>query len=155
MDLLLVGITTRPRYYPLAHDPARCQRRGLPQGAITSVEREALRRRLYGGDVPAPKVGGEQHVVPEGQVGWVAEEVGLLVPDQTLNRPVWGDAKHLARLVAGNVQVARRIEGQPVRQRPWEAGDLLARPSGAVLCYGDAEDGAAEGLGHVEVVAVR
>jgi hypothetical protein len=53
------------------------------------------------------------------------------------------------------VQVARRIKGQPVRQRHWEAGDLLARPCGAVLCYGDAEDDVAEGLGPVEVVAVR
>jgi hypothetical protein len=49
-----------------------------------------LRRRLYGGYVPAPQVGCEQHVVPEGQVGGVAEEVCLLVPDQTLNRPVGG-----------------------------------------------------------------
>jgi hypothetical protein len=128
---------------------------GLPPGAVTSVEREALRRRLYGGDVSAPEVGGELHVVPEGQVGGVTEEVGLFAPDQTHNRPIGGDAKHLARLVAGDVQVARRIKGQPVRQRHWESGDLLARPCGAVLCYGDAEDDVAEGLGPVEVVAVR
>jgi hypothetical protein len=48
MNLLLVGITTRPRYYMLSSiSHATWLGAGLPPGAITSVEREALRRRLY------------------------------------------------------------------------------------------------------------
>src|SRR5215203_3003393 len=65
MNLLLVGITTRPRYYRLSSlSHATRLGAGLQPGAITSLERETLRRRLYGGDVPAPEVGSEQHVVP-------------------------------------------------------------------------------------------
>src|SRR3712207_8024245 len=41
----------------------------------------------------------------------------LFVPDQTLNRPIGGDAEHLARLVAGDVEVALGVEGQSVRER--------------------------------------
>src|SRR5918993_5012246 len=47
MNLLLVGITTRPRYYMLSSiSHATRPGAGLPPGAITSVERDALRRRL-------------------------------------------------------------------------------------------------------------
>src|SRR5215210_9069640 len=49
MNLLLVGITTRPRYYMLSSSShATRLGAGLLPGAITSVEREALRRRLLG-----------------------------------------------------------------------------------------------------------
>src|SRR5919107_4761964 len=48
MNLLLVSITTRPRYYMLSSiSHATWLGAGLPPGAITSVERETLRRRLY------------------------------------------------------------------------------------------------------------
>jgi hypothetical protein len=48
MNLLLVSITTRPRYYMLSSiSHATWLGAGLPPGAITSVEREAFRRRLY------------------------------------------------------------------------------------------------------------
>src|SRR5215211_4215978 len=57
MNLLLVGITTRPRYYMLSSSShATRLGAGLPPDATTSVEREALRLRLYGGDVPAPSL---------------------------------------------------------------------------------------------------
>jgi hypothetical protein len=47
MNLLIVGITTRPRYYMLSSiSHATRLGAGLPPGAITSVVREVLRRRL-------------------------------------------------------------------------------------------------------------
>src|SRR5215213_3726853 len=59
MNLLLVGITTRPRYYMLSSSShATRLGAGLPPGATTSVERETLCRPLYGGDMPALEVGG-------------------------------------------------------------------------------------------------
>src|SRR5215218_711781 len=48
MNLLLVGIKTRPRYYMLSSiSHATRLGAGSPPGAMTSVEREALRHRLY------------------------------------------------------------------------------------------------------------
>jgi hypothetical protein len=58
----------------------------------------------------------------------VAEQVSLLVPDQAHNRPVGGDAEHLARFVAGDVQVAFGIEGHLVGEAG-RGGDLFYRAS--------------------------
>jgi hypothetical protein len=85
----------------------------------------------------------------------VAEQVGLFVSDQARDRTVGGDAEHLARLVAGDVQVAFVIEGQPVRQHPGEMGDLLACSGASVVFYADAEDRVPESLRHVDIVAFR
>ncbi len=100
-----------------SHSPASSSQ-ASSFSTITSVERQALNLYVYDGYVPPSQVGGEQDVAPEGQVGGVAEQVSLLVPDQAHNRPVGGDAEHLARFVAGDVQIAFGIEGQPSGKTP-------------------------------------
>src|SRR5918911_1472450 len=90
--LLLLDTTTRPRHHRCRWIPRPIPyfRQNSPFPAITSVERQALHLCVYGSYVPAPQVGGEQDVVPEGQVGRVAEQVGLLVTDQARNRSIGG-----------------------------------------------------------------
>src|SRR3712207_4600479 len=80
---------------------------------VASVEGRSLGSRFYPRYVPAAQVCRKERAAPKGEVCRVAEEVGLLIPDQPLHLPFRGDAEHLARLVAGDVEVARRVEGQP------------------------------------------
>src|SRR5215212_2489952 len=124
-------------------------RAASPAAAVSSVEWQALRVRLHSRYVPATEIGGEERASPECQVRRVAKEVGLLVAYQARYRPVGRYAEHLAGLVATDVQVALGIKSQAVRQYAWEGRDLLARSGRAIVLHGHAEDGVAEGLGHV------
>jgi hypothetical protein len=85
----------------------------------------------------------------------VGQQVGRQLAEQHLDPARRVDTEDLAALVAADVQVPGDVEGQAVGPGPRGGRDLLPLPGRPVVPDGDARHPVGEGLGHVQVPAIR